>query len=64
MQEIIKRGILATSLVVNYSHSEADIDATIEAFAESFVVYRRALDEGIEKYLVGRPVKPAIRKFA
>jgi glutamate-1-semialdehyde 2,1-aminomutase len=64
MQEIIRRGILATSLVVNYSHSEADIDATIEAFAESFVVYRRALDEGIEKYLVGRPVKPAIRKFA
>jgi glutamate-1-semialdehyde 2,1-aminomutase len=64
MQEIIRRGILATSLVVNYSHSEADIDATIEAFAESFVIYRRALDEGIEKYLVGRPVKPAIRKFA
>jgi glutamate-1-semialdehyde 2,1-aminomutase len=64
MQEIIRRGILATSLVVNYSHSEADIDATIEAFAESFVIYRRALDEGIEKYLEGRPVKPAIRKFA
>lgn len=64
MQEIIRRGILATSLVVNYSHTEADIDATIEAFAESFVVYRRALDEGIEKYLEGRPVKPALRKFA
>ena len=64
MQEIIRRGILATSLVVNYSHSEADIDATIDAFAESFVIYRRALDEGVEKYLVGRPVKPAIRKFA
>ena len=64
MQEIIRRGVLATSLVVNYSHTEADIDATIEAFAESFVVYRRALDEGIEKYLEGRPVKPALRKFA
>lgn len=64
MQEILRRGILATSLVVNYSHSEADIDATIDAFAQAFVVYRRALDEGIEKYLCGRPVKPAIRKFA
>lgn len=64
MQEILRRGILGTSLVVNYSHAEADIDATIEAFAESFVIYRRALDEGIEKYLAGRPVKPAIRKFA
>ena len=64
MQEILRRGVLATSLVVNYSHSEKDIDRTIEAFAEAFVVYRRALDEGIEKYLLGRPVKPAIRPFA
>ena len=64
MQEILRRGILATSLVVNYSHGEADIDATIDAFAEAFVVYRRALDEGLDKYLTSRPVKPAIRKFA
>jgi glutamate-1-semialdehyde 2,1-aminomutase len=64
MQEIIRRGILATSLVVNYSHSEADIDRTIDAFAEAFAVYRKALTDGIGKYLVGRPVKPAIRRFA
>lgn len=64
MQEIIRRGVLATSLVVNYSHSEDDIDRTVAAFAEAFVVYRRALDEGIEKYLCGRSVKPAIRRFA
>jgi glutamate-1-semialdehyde 2,1-aminomutase len=64
MQQLIEHGVLATSLVVNYSHSEADIDRTIEAFAAAFAVYRRALDEGIDKYLVGRPVKPAIRRFA
>jgi glutamate-1-semialdehyde 2,1-aminomutase len=61
MQEIIRRGILATSLVVNFSHSEEDIERTIGAFAEAFLVYRRALDQGIEKFLRGRPVKPAIR---
>lgn len=64
MQEIIQRGILATSLVVNYSHTEADIDATVAAFAEAFVVYRQALDQGIDHYLKGRPVQPAIRRFA
>ncbi len=64
MQELIERGILATSLVVNYSHTEADIDSTIEAFEGAFAVYRRALDEGIVKFLRGRPVKPAIRPFA
>ncbi len=64
MQELISRGVLATSLVVSYSHSEADIDQTIDAFAQAFAVYRRALDEGVEKYLRGRPVKPAIRAYA
>lgn len=64
MQEIIRRGVLATSLVVNYSHSEADIDQTITAFAEAFAVYRRALDEGLAHHLCGRPVKPAIRARA
>lgn len=64
MQEIIERGILATSLVVNYSHGEREIDRTVEAFAEAFDVYRKALDDGVDKYLRGRPVKPAIRRFA
>ncbi|MDR4506243.1 MAG: glutamate-1-semialdehyde 2,1-aminomutase [Candidatus Scalindua sp.] len=63
LQEIIKRGILAPSLVVSYSHTDADIDRTIEAFHEAFVIYQKALNEGIEKYLVGRPVKPVWRRF-
>ena len=64
LQEIIRRGILAPSLVVNYSHTDRDVDATIAAFGEAFVVYRKALDHGIDNYLQGRPVKPAIRPFA
>jgi glutamate-1-semialdehyde 2,1-aminomutase len=64
LQEIIQRGILASSLVIGYSHSEDDVARTIEVFADAFAVYRRALDEGVEKYLKGRPVKPAIRPFA
>jgi glutamate-1-semialdehyde 2,1-aminomutase len=64
LQEIVRRGILATSLVVGYSHSENDIDRTIDVFAEAFAIYRKALDQGIEHFLVGRSVKPAIRPFA
>lgn len=63
LQETMKRGILAPSLVVSYSHTDADIDRTIEVFHEAFHIYRKALDEGIEKYLVGRPVKPVWRRF-
>jgi glutamate-1-semialdehyde 2,1-aminomutase len=61
MQELIERGVLAGSLILNYSHTEKDIAQTIDAFAGAFQVYKKALDEGVEKYLRGRPVKPAIR---
>lgn len=61
IQESMKRGVLGSSLVVSYSHTEQDIDRTIEALHGAMVVYRKALDEGLEKYLVGRPVKPVMR---
>ncbi len=63
LQEIIKRGIIAPSLVVSYSHRDEDIQQTIEAIAEALDVYRQALEEGVEKYLVGRSVQPVFRKF-
>lgn len=63
LQEIIKRGVLASSLVTSFSHSDQDVDRTLEAINEALCVYRRALDEGFEKYLVGPPIKPAIRKY-
>jgi glutamate-1-semialdehyde 2,1-aminomutase len=63
LQEMLRRGILAPSFVVSYSHSDADIDRTIEAVDGTLAVYRRALDEGVERHLEGRPVKPVMRRF-
>jgi glutamate-1-semialdehyde 2,1-aminomutase len=62
MQEIIRRGVLGPSFVVSYSHSNADIDRTVEAVEGALDVYGRALQDGVEKYLVGRSVQPAVRK--
>lgn len=64
LQETLKRGLLMPSLVLSYSHTDADIDRTIEGIGEALGVYRRALEDGVEKYLVGRPVKPVFRKFS
>ena len=63
LQEIIKHDVIAPSLVVSYSHTDEDVDRTLEAFNEALFVYRKALDEGVDKYLVGKPVKPAVRKY-
>jgi glutamate-1-semialdehyde 2,1-aminomutase len=63
LQEIIKRGIIAPSLVVSYSHTDEDIDRTLDAINEALYIYRKALDEGYEKYLIGASIKPAVRKY-
>ena len=62
MQELIKRGVLGPSFVVSYSHSDADIDRTVEAVRQTLIVYRRGLEDGIDTVLEGRPVQPVDRR--
>lgn len=61
LQETIRRGVLAPSLVVSYSHTDDDIDRTIEAFDGALGVYRKALDGGVERFLIGRPSEIVMR---
>ena len=62
LQELIKGGVIAPSFIVSYSHTDQDIDLAIDIIADALAVYGRALQEGIEKFLVGRPVKPVFRR--
>ncbi len=63
IQECMKRGLLMPSSIVSYSHSDKDIEDTIEKMADAMIVYKKALEEGVDKYLVGRPVAPVFRKY-
>ncbi len=63
LQELIRRGVIAPSFVVSAAHDDAEVDRTVEAVAGALAVYRRALEEGVERYLVGRPVKPVWRSW-
>jgi glutamate-1-semialdehyde 2,1-aminomutase len=63
LQQTLRRGLLAPNFIMSYSHTDADIDRTIEAVSEALYVYRKALDEGVERYLEGRPIKPVYRRF-
>ena len=64
LQQLIRRGILAPSFVVSIAHSDDDIDRTIDAVDQALRVYAQALEDGVERHLVGRPVKPVNRRFA
>ncbi|MEL6923429.1 MAG: glutamate-1-semialdehyde 2,1-aminomutase [Bacteroidota bacterium] len=63
MQEMIKRGVIGPNLVISYSHRDEDVDRTLEVLHEVMGVYRKAIDEGVDKYLEGRPVAPVYRKY-
>jgi glutamate-1-semialdehyde 2,1-aminomutase len=63
MQEMLKLGILAPSFLVSYAHDDRAIDRTIEAASTALQVYRRALDDGVEQYLVGPRIKPVYRRY-
>ncbi len=64
LQETLKRGVIMPSLVVSRAHGDQDIAHTVEAVGEALDIYRRALSDGVEKYLVGRPVKPVFRQYS
>ena len=63
LQELIRRGVLAPNFVVNAAHYDTAIDFTIDAVDGALRIYRAALNDGVEKYLEGRPVQPVFRKF-
>jgi glutamate-1-semialdehyde 2,1-aminomutase len=63
LQETIRRGLLAPSFVVSFSHDDQIIDQTVEIVRDALGIYKKALEDGVEKYLVGHPVKPVFRKF-
>jgi len=63
LQETIRRGVLMPSLVVSYSHEDADIDRTVAAIDGALTVYRRALELGVEHFLIGRPSQIVYRQY-
>lgn len=63
MQEMIKWGVLFQGgFTPCFSHTNADVSYFAEAFGRSLEVYKKALEIGWEKVLVGPAIKPVFRK--
>jgi glutamate-1-semialdehyde 2,1-aminomutase len=55
LQETIKRGVLMPSLVVSYSHTDSDLEQTLEAIDGALGSSAQALEDGVDRFLVGPP---------
>jgi glutamate-1-semialdehyde 2,1-aminomutase len=64
LQETIERGLLAPSFVISDAHDDDALERTIEIVDAALAVYARALEDGVERHLRGRPVKPVFRARA
>lgn len=62
-QEMIKNGVLMPWIAISYAHQDNELEFTMDAIRKTFKVYAKALDEGVEKYLVGPAIKPVFRTF-
>lgn len=64
MQEMIKRGVMFQGVfIICYSHTEDDLFYFCKAFGEVMEIYKLALQEGYEKYLVGDKAEAVFRKI-
>ncbi len=62
-QEMIRNGVLMPWIALSYRHGERELEITEQALDRAFAVYRRALQDGVEKYLVGPVLKPVFRRL-
>ncbi|MDF5690828.1 glutamate-1-semialdehyde 2,1-aminomutase [Aquirufa aurantiipilula] len=64
MQEMFGQGVFFQGyLCPTLSHTAKDVEIIVNALAYSFEVYKNALKEGVDKFLVGPEAKPVFRKY-
>jgi glutamate-1-semialdehyde 2,1-aminomutase len=62
-QEMIRNGVLMPWIALSYRHGDEELATTERALQQTFTVYKKALQEGADRYLEGPAVKPVFRKY-
>jgi glutamate-1-semialdehyde 2,1-aminomutase len=60
-QEMLRHGVMIPWIAVSAAHGDTELAVTMEALDRALPVYRKALDEGVERYLVGPAIRPVFR---
>jgi glutamate-1-semialdehyde 2,1-aminomutase len=63
LQEMVRHGVILNYVAPSIAHRREEIDRTIEAARAAFIIYARALTDGLDTFLQGPPLKPVFRPF-
>jgi glutamate-1-semialdehyde 2,1-aminomutase len=63
VQEMIKHGVMMPWIAISHSHGKNELKITKEALEKTFEIYKKAIEQGYEKYLLGDIIKPVFRKY-
>jgi len=61
---MIKRGVLFQGIFCpHFSHTEEEVNYVLQAMDESCFIFKKGLEDGFERHLIGEPIKPVFRKY-
>ena len=60
---MLKHGILMPWISIAFRHSDSSLKKTLIALEKTLYIYKKALKNGVRKYLKGHVIKPVFRKF-
>jgi glutamate-1-semialdehyde 2,1-aminomutase len=62
-QEMINNGVLMPWLALCWHHGDEELSMTEAALRASFMIYKKALEQGVDKFLEGDVIRPVFRKY-
>jgi glutamate-1-semialdehyde 2,1-aminomutase len=60
-QELLKRDVMMPWIAVSQAHGQSELELTLDALDGAMAIYAKALDDGIDCYLNGPPIRPVFR---
>ncbi len=62
-QEMLRNGVMMPWIALAWRHGDKELEITEKALDQSFTIYKKALEYGIENYLKESPIRPVFRKY-
>ena len=62
-QEMIKQKVLMPYIALAFSHGDSELNLTLDAVRKALTTYARAMENGIERFLQSKVIKPVFRKY-